>query len=264
MDSAAFAATLGEEELPPPPPSAAVDLSSDAAAAAGGVVPLGSEFPFRLNTSAVGVVSALLSPLSPPALFMLLMRSRTELFLAAATGGAMDDDMPLVVVLVVEVVVVIGVTVVVAVAVDWDFEESCSGVSLEFSASAVVFITDVTSPDFLSTPTMDHGRGFGRGFGLGTPAIAGCSVISDDGSDDKFDDGREVENFVALRPTIEPPLAVGEVAGTPPPTTPTDELSSAAQGPTSVVGDVSDPTRPVDLILGRQAILRHLHMTGTC
>ena len=132
------------------------------------------------------------------------------------------------------------------VAVAWDFEESCSGVVSEFAASAVVFITDVTSPDFLSTPTMDHGRGLGRGFGLGTPATAGWSVLSDDCSEDKLDEGLEVENLVALRPTMEPPLAVGEVAGTPPPTR-TGALSSAA----SVVGDVSDPASPVDLFLGR-------------
>ena len=252
MDSAAFAATLGEEELP------VVDLSSDAATAAaavGGVVPLGSEFPFRLNTSAVGVVSALLSPFSPPALFMLLMRSRTELFLAAATGGAIEDDIALVVF----VVEVVDVTVV---AVAWDLEDSCSCAASAFAASAVVFITDVTSPDFLSTPTIDQGRGLGMGFGFGTPATAGWSVPSEDCSEGKLDDGREVENFVALRPTMEPPLAVGEVAGTPPPTT-TGELSSGTEGPTSVVGDVSDPASPVDLILRRQAVLRRLYKTGT-
>ena len=239
MDSAAFAATLGEEELP------VVDLSSDAAAAAaGGVVPLGREFPFRLNTSAVGVVSALLSPFSPPALFMLLMRSRTELFLAAATGGAIEDDIALVVF----VVEVVDVTVV---AVAWDLEDSCSCAASAFAASAVVFITDVTSPDFLSTPTIDQGRGLGMGFGFGTPATAGWSVPSEDCSEGKLDDGREVENFVALRPTMEPPLAVGEVAGTPPPTT--EGPSSAA----SVVGDVSDPANPVDLFLGRQTTQRN-------
>ena len=228
MDSAALAATLGDE-----------DLSSDAAAAAaGGVVPLGREFPFRLNTSAVGVVSALLSPLSPPARFMLLMRSRTELFLAAGTGGAIEEE---------EVALVVGFVV----DVVWEFEESGSGFALELAASAVVFITDVTSPDFRSTPTMDHGRGFGRGFGFGTPATAGGSALSEGCSDGKLDDGREVENFVALRPTMEPPLAVGEVAGTPPPTT--EGLSSAA----SVVGDVSDPANPVDLFLGRQTTQRN-------
>ena len=248
MDSAALAATLGEEELP-----VVADFSSVEAAAAGGVVPLGSEFPFRRKTSAVGVVSALLpSPaLSPPARFMLLMRSRTELFLAAGTGAAIEDDVPLAVV---EVVLAV---------LAWDFDDSCcSGAAPELAASAEDFITDVISPDFRSTPTMDHGRGLGSGFGFGTPATAGGSAaLSEGGSDGKLDEGRDVENLVALRPTMEPPLAVGEVAGTPPPVT-RDELSSVEDGPTSDVGDVSDPASPVDLFLGRQATLKRLYMTN--
>ena len=249
MDSAALAATLGEEELP----AVVADFSSVEAAAAGGVVPLGSEFPFRRKTSAVGVVSALLpSPaLSPPARFMLLMRSRTELFLAAGTGAAIEDDVPLAVV---EVVLAV---------LAWDFDDSCcSGAAPELAASAEDFITDVISPDFRSTPTMDHGRGLGSGFGFGTPATAGGSAaLSEGGSDGRLDEGREVENLVALRPTMEPPLAVGEVAGTPPPAT-RDELSSVEDGPTSDVGDVSDPASPVDLFLGRQATLKRLYMTN--
>ena len=235
MDSAALAATLGEEELP-----VVAVFSSVAAAAAGGVVPLGSEFPFRRKTSAVGVVSALLpSPaLSPPARFMLLMRSRTELFLAAGTGAAIEDEVALVVV--VEVVLAVLAFVV----------SCCSGAAPELAASAEDFITDVISPDFRSTPTMDHGRGLGSGFGFGTPATAGGSAaLSEGGSEGRLDDGRDVENLVALRPTMEPPLAVGEVAGTPPPAT-RDALSSVEDGPTSDVGDVSDPASPVDLFLG--------------
>jgi len=75
-------------------------------------------------------------PLSPtPALFILLIMSRTELFLPA----------PVVVPLEVPVV-------------------SPDAAELELLLAPA---TEVTSPDFLSTPTMDQGLGLGSGLGLG-------------------------------------------------------------------------------------------------
>ncbi len=66
---------------------------------------------------------------------MLLIKSLTELFLAADDAATEDANDPA------------------AAADGFDDEEESED-------------TDVTSPDFLSTPTMDHGRGLGRGFGL--------------------------------------------------------------------------------------------------
>ena len=39
-------------------------------------------------------------------------------------------------------------------------------------------LTLVNSPDFLSTPTIDHGRGFGSGLGLAPIPIAVLALVS--------------------------------------------------------------------------------------
>ena len=79
------------------------------------------------------------------------------------------------------------------------------GTSSFWSAGASL-TTEVSSPDFRSTPTIDHGLGFGRGFGFGgqtTPT--GGSAVRGFGSGEAPAPAESPEvNFEALSPTIEP------------------------------------------------------------
>ena len=79
------------------------------------------------------------------------------------------------------------------------------GTSSFWSAGASL-TTEVSSPDFRSTPTIDHGLGFGRGFGFGgqtTPT--GGSAVRGFGSGEAPAPVESPEvNFEALSPTIEP------------------------------------------------------------
>ena len=80
------------------------------------------------------------------------------------------------------------------------------GISEDFSSELVLPSTEVISPDFRSTPTIDHGRGFGSGFGLAASPIDDPLVSFDSGDEDKAGDG---ENFEARSPTIDPPVDPG-------------------------------------------------------
>ena len=151
----------------------------------GAATPLGREFPFLLTNPSVGVLSALFSP----TLFMLLIRSLTELFrdaaalLAVAAGTSPGlADLP-----------------------------SRLGPSVELSPE-VAPPTVVISPDFRSTPTMDQGRGLGSGLGLAvvgvTPAPLSLgltpSLFEASGDEEEFP-VKDEENLEALNPTIDPP-----------------------------------------------------------
>jgi len=101
--------------------------------------------------------------------------------------------------------------------------------------------TVVSSPDFLSTPTIDQGRGLGKGFGLRGPKFSdaegmlGAAEIALErvlGSGE-VPPGMLGENLFVLRPTMDP---LGSSFGT------TDTV-----GVFSEVGDVRFPTNPVDL-----------------
>ncbi len=218
--------TRGDDE--PAAAAGAPPAPAEPSSAEGGAVPRGREPPFRRKTSAVGVVSALFSP---PALFMLLIRSRTELFLVAAVGTPRDEF---------PVDVGVGLSDSLECPVAASLLAATVGPLRASGESALPPITEVSSPDFLSTPTMDQGRGLGRGFGLGgpSPPLTLDFVPSADPDEATLEDGLGVENLVARNPTMEPPLAVGDVA---------EPLSSPAQGLRSDVGDDRDPARPVDL-----------------
>ena len=104
------------------------EVSSAEAEDPGGLIPLGKELPFFRTNPSVGVPSALVPV---PALFMLLIMSRTELFLPASPEAEVVTEP--------EVVLFVS----------------------------PLPLTEVISPDFRSTPTIDQGRGFGRGLGFG-------------------------------------------------------------------------------------------------
>lgn len=124
---------------------------SSAADDVGGATPLGRELlPFLLCSVGVPPES------SDPALFMLLIMSRTELLRLAAARAAAElgwegfDP------------AAEGAAVVVE-------REAAAGSFLAAGTGAVSVLpaTDVTSPDFRSTPTMDQGLGLVGGLGLG-------------------------------------------------------------------------------------------------
>ena len=213
-------------------------------AAAGGWTPLGRELPFRRTKPSVGVPSVLLPPaVLPPTLFMLFIMSLTELFLEAAPAD------------------VVGC--------------SCF---FSFSCSAALLPTAVISPDFRSTPTMDQGRGLGSGLGLGTPprgegvsaeaegefelgdaAAAAAAGLELGVEDDAFvvvfvdEEPREEVNLVDRSPTMEP-WGAAAAAAVVPSLLVLSSVVLAALLPlrlltleNSVVGDVREPARPVDL-----------------
>ena len=139
-----------------------------------------------------------------------------------------------------------------------------------------LLVTLVTSPDFRSTPTMDQGRGLGRGLGLGptggedpsslgllplpallvpktAAAALGAAGRADLGlaSGDGEDFFSRLVNFVDRRPRIEPPPLDGatvvlafvvsfiSMVSSP--------LFDRDFGENSFVGDVKFAARPVDL-----------------
>ena len=72
-----------------------------------------------------------------------------------------------------------------------------------FCSAVESLTTEVSSPDFRSTPTIDQGRGFGRGFGFGGQTGSFVPVVRGFGSGDVPAE-RPDENFDARRPTMEP------------------------------------------------------------
>lgn len=173
----------------------------------GGWTPLGRDPPFRRNAGS-GAEFPFDRDADPEEggsfLFMLLIRSRTVLFLLPE-----------------------GVTV------DPVEEELFSLIGDCESPK-----TDVISPDFLSTPTIDQGRGLGKGLGLRGPMVSAAVT------EETFVAARALgsgdvppvmlgKNFVARSPTMDP-------LGSSLETDVTDGLISA-------VGDVRFPTNPVDL-----------------
>ncbi len=104
--------------------------------------------------------------------------------------------------------------------------------------------TDVISPDFLSTPTIDQGRGLGKGLGLRGPIV---SVIV---PEEVFEAAGEMTLALALGSGDVPPVMFGKNLFALRPTI--DPLGSSfdndvAEGFISAVGDVRLPTNPVDL-----------------
>jgi hypothetical protein len=113
--------------------------------------------------------------------------------------------------------------------------------------------TEVSSPDFRSTPTIDHGLGFGRGFGFGGQiklSLFDDVVVVIDVEVRGFGSGevpveRPGENFEDRSPTIDPfkssfPDSPNFVEG--------------VGGGVSEVGEVRFATRPVDLIFFRNEL----------
>ena len=142
-----------------------------------------------------------------------------------------------------------------------------------FLSSAL--LTAVTSPDFLSTPTMDHGRGLGSGLGLGTPdrgegVSPPAAVAAAEGELELgfVDAGLELVvallllleaiedvNLVDLRPTMEPwwvPAMLPSLLALLPLSSEEDLLLPMLLTLVmSEVGEVSVPARPVDLYSGQ-------------
>lgn len=130
---------------------------------------------------------------------------------------------------------------------------SCCGVSGFKSVVAQSLTTEVSSPDLRSTPTMDHGLGFGNGFGFGGHtsdgvSIVGAVVVADVvrgfGSGDVPVDSPG-ENFDALSPTIDPfkssfPGSSNLVE--------IEDVGSGFEEDDSDVGEVRFVTSPVDLV----------------
>ena len=122
---------------------------------------------------------------------------------------------------------------------------SCCGVSGFESVVAQSLTTEVSSPDLRSTPTMDHGLGFGNGFGFGGHtsdgvSIVGAVVVRGFGSGDS-----PGENFDALSPTIDPfkssfPGSSNLVE--------IEDVGSGFEDDDSDVGEVRFVTSPVDLV----------------
>ena len=153
-------------------------------------------------------------------LFILLIKSRTDP-LAMEEGGAPDDG---------------------------------------FLAASALSPTLVTSPDFLSTPTMDQGLGFGNGLGLGgavngvdSSLIPVFAVIVDLGlasgeGDDFFS---KFENFEERKPSMEPPLLRSLSFLSISLSSPLFDLSLVAAA-NSLVGEVRLAAKPVDLLVVRR------------
>ena len=120
--------------------------------------------------------------------------------------------------------------------------------------------TLVTSPDFLSTPTMDQGLGFGNGLGLGgavngvdSSLIPVFAVIVDLGlasgeGDDFFS---KFDNFEERKPSMEPPLLRSLSFLSISLSSPLFDLSLVAAA-NSLVGEVRLAAKPVDLLVVRR------------
>ena len=193
----------------------------------GGWTPRGSEPPFLRNpvsevVVAAVVVTAVTGEGSVPPLFMLLIMSRTELL--RPTEGPPEVRC-------------------------WDDSGFESPPVLELFSPT----TEVSSPDFRSTPTIDHGLGFGRGFGFGGQiklSLFDDVVVVIDVEVRGFGSGevpveRPGENFEDRSPTIDPfkssfPDSPNFVEG--------------VGGVVSEVGEVRFATRPVDLIFFRHEL----------
>ena len=166
-------------------------------------------------------------------LFILLIKSRTDP-LAMEEGGAPDDG---------------------------------------FLAASALSPTLVTSPDFLSTPTMDQGLGLGNGLGLGG-AVSGdvdssliilpvFVVIVDLGlaSGEGEDFFSKFENFEERKPSMEPPapplrslLSFLSISLS----SPLFDLSLVAVA-NSLVGEVRLAAKPVDLLVVRKKSNKSTH-----
>jgi len=147
-----------------------------------------------------------------------------------------------------------------------------------FSTLSPLLVTLVTSPDFRSTPTMDQGRGLGRGLGLGptggedpsslgllplpvllvpktAAAALGAAGRADLGlaSGDGEDFFSRLVNFVDRRPRIEPPPLDGATVVLEFVVSLISMVSSPLFdrdfGENSLVGEVKFAARPVDLSL---------------
>ena len=107
------------------------------------------------------------------------------------------------------------------------------------------FSTEVISPDFLSTPTIDQGRGLGKGLGLpaaredGLPESSLLLLASSFVGE---------ENLADLKPKMEPEEAVGVDLSVTERLLLLSSKLSDFDGTNSLDGDVNDPARPVDLI----------------
>ena len=132
-----------------------------------------------------------------------------------------------------------------------------------FLAASALSPTLVTSPDFLSTPTMDQGLGLGNGLGLGG-AVSGVVdsslliipvfvVIVDLGlaSGEGEDFFSKFENFEERKPSMEPPplrsLSFLSISLS----SPLFDLSLVAVA-NSLVGEVRLAAKPVDLLVVRE------------
>ena len=194
----------------------------------GGWTPRGSEPPFLRNpvsevVVAAVVVAAVTGEGSVPPLFMLLIMSRTELL--RPTDGPPE----------------------VKCCDDSGFD------SFPVLPELLSPTTEVSSPDFRSTPTIDQGLGLGRGFGFGGHIKVSLLdevvvvVVIDDVDVRGFGSGevpadRPGENFEARSPTIDP-----FISSLPDST----NFDVGGEGVVSVVGEVRFATRPVDLIFFR-------------
>ena len=178
----------------------------------GGGTLRGKELPFRLADSEL----VLLPPpeLLVSFLFILLIKSLTEDFF-----GPLPDDFS-------------------------------SFLDLFVVSSLLSLTTDVISPDFLSTPTIDQGRGLGKGLGLGPK-------LSTNGGEPLSWDP-PAENVEALSPTMDPPpplvgvedvvvIEAGEVLDSDLELLLEEEVESSVAAGNSLVGDVKLLANPVDL-----------------
>ena len=111
--------------------------------AVGGAIPRGSDEPFRRPVSTDG------GGLSRSCLFMLFIRSRTELFREAELDAERSGEAE-------GFATVDGFSAVAA-----DNDEDGGSVELDPEPPTLVI-----SPDLRSTPTIDHGRGLGKGLGF--------------------------------------------------------------------------------------------------